>query len=310
MNDSDKQKPDRLEHLLRRWGAEEATDGLSVPPAPTPARGRGTWVIQLRRWAPLVAASILLLVSIAVKLTPSHQRHDELAQSIAVKDDQLKQAQDLLAERETTIAGLRDQLARSQSELDQVSGKLLSQIDQRDQELAEINDRLAGTEQQLQDLRAAATEEKSSLQAQLAEAQADRQQLQQQLDETQTEIGELTDALASLQRTASAAGRGDPASVQQAARQANLLQRCQRLRKTLRSEDTAELLDTAEVLLTRLDLLNTADRAELTALAGIIESVNFAEQVAQVISHGREDSRVAAYLTEVQLVLTEVQNAV
>jgi len=55
---------DRLEPLLRRWGAEEAARSAKAPAAPVmPGRTAPRALGVLLRWAPLAAAAVLLVIS-------------------------------------------------------------------------------------------------------------------------------------------------------------------------------------------------------------------------------------------------------
>ncbi|MDP6545261.1 MAG: hypothetical protein QGH60_14845 [Phycisphaerae bacterium] len=77
MNDQNDTTRDRVEGLLRQWGAGEAANqasaGLSAPPAPKRRRSRGGVIL---RWAPMgVAAALLLAASVlfmGARMEPPH----------------------------------------------------------------------------------------------------------------------------------------------------------------------------------------------------------------------------------------------
>ena len=63
MNDHPAAPNEKVEGVLRRWGAQEAARTTDVPPAPAgPMRQVGTMPAALR-WAPLAAAAVLLLAA-------------------------------------------------------------------------------------------------------------------------------------------------------------------------------------------------------------------------------------------------------
>jgi hypothetical protein len=103
---------DRLERLLRRWGAEEAAAGQPVgrPPASLAVRPPASW---FRRYAPLAAAAVLLAVATGLYLaSPSAtDRPSEAALDSAALSPQLADARKALSDLQAESAARESSLA-------------------------------------------------------------------------------------------------------------------------------------------------------------------------------------------------------
>jgi len=133
MTDEANNTKERLEALLRRWGAEEALRRAEPPAAGPEARtaGRGTLRIVLLRWGPVAAAAMLLMASVGVYVagrgenrgvaaTPPPKPH--ATGELRRLRDELAAVQGTLSQREakvTALAGLADQVRSLQQQIEQ-----------------------------------------------------------------------------------------------------------------------------------------------------------------------------------------------
>ena len=110
MADNKTKSDERLEHLLRRWGANEAVSETDVSglPAPHGVRAAG-W---LWRWMPL-AASLVLVVGAAAVFFANREPSSNMAKAPSVSPAEKTQ----IAELKTEAAQLRTDLAAAQKQL-------------------------------------------------------------------------------------------------------------------------------------------------------------------------------------------------
>ena len=84
MSEDSKTTRERLEVMLRRWGAQAAADEAPIGTPPAPAMRRRTTVPFLLRWAPAAAAAAMLLAAGATFLLSRIERPDDKPPSVAV----------------------------------------------------------------------------------------------------------------------------------------------------------------------------------------------------------------------------------
>ena len=84
MSEDSKTTRERLEVMLRRWGAQAAADEAPIGTPPAPPMRRRTTVRFVLRWAPAAAAAALLLAAGATFLLSPTERSDEKPQSVAL----------------------------------------------------------------------------------------------------------------------------------------------------------------------------------------------------------------------------------
>lgn len=146
MNDKNHNPNDRLEGMLRRWGADEASRQADVPPMPAMSP-RPQRLAALLRWGPPLAAAAML--AIAVGLITSAQYSGSAASQ---KDNKPVEAElartkaDLQNAREES-ARLRDQLAADKinynSELATLTNRISRLKRESDEALKNVNSQLA-----------------------------------------------------------------------------------------------------------------------------------------------------------------------
>jgi len=134
------EKPDaaneKLDPLLRQWGADEASRTADVPPAPAPPGPQPGPLTPLLRWAPLAAAAVLLVA--AVWLYVESRRNAATGRPVPIIEEI-----PIVATRPD-----REQLDRLKGEV----AELGRQLDQRDEQLARLAD-LPGKLKALEELR-------------------------------------------------------------------------------------------------------------------------------------------------------------
>ncbi len=376
MNEEAKKPGDRLEGLLRRWGAEEANARAQPPPAPavelppSPTSRGPAWGYLLA-----AAAGIIVGATAFYFYYRGDQREFSRAKSqLAEKSDQLAEAQargiqlsyqlgqaqkdkaaveGALAEAQQSLAAraeaqaesarlvaLQQQLQSQKADADQAKQQLAEasgQLQAKQTELADAQKSFAQRTQAQKDLAdaqvkqlqeglrdqraklAAATAEIASAGESAAKARAEQKQVEAQLAQFKARHEA---ALASYQQAYLArhaaeepAGRAAPApqaaygstsllARQEAARRNNMLQRYAQLGSSLRGEPARRLAATLEVLLTRLEMLDPADRVGVTAFGGLVRDSGLGERIDELLAAGTEPPEVRAWLMEARLILT------
>ena len=81
------------------------------------------------------------------------------------------------------------------------------------------------------------------------------------------------------------------------------------LRSQVADPETRRLLDTQEILLTQLDLLNSADPAEVQTFMRLLRQADIPRRVSDVFQKGHVSSEVQAWLVESEVVLVGVDHA-
>ena len=153
MADNETKPDERLEHLLRRWGANEAVSGADVSglTAPQPSAVRSQW---LWRWMPL-AASLVLVAGAATVFFADHEVSSDAAPAPRTSPAATAQIEKLKAEAaklRTDLAAAMDQLAAMEVELAQTAklradlARAKKQLAKSEAELAEATIQLYGKE--------------------------------------------------------------------------------------------------------------------------------------------------------------------
>ena len=175
MTDNQDNSSDRLETLLRQWGAEQAAGAAPIGHAPPVAAPRrpGRALAAIRRWAPLAAAAVLLIAAgwlyvearrlrrhgdggIAHVPTTSpggaprpdderRARLTELTQRLAETDRQLAS----LAPLPGKLEDLRTQLGAEKARHRTAAGKLSAEVAARDKANRELADKMAGSDRRI-----------------------------------------------------------------------------------------------------------------------------------------------------------------
>jgi hypothetical protein len=260
---------ERLEQLLRRWGAEEAARRQSAVAAPFSDRPPEARPWPLRRWLPLAAAFAFLAVGAGLYLvsTLSPRMGESPAAPGAGEATEIRQQLDRaladLAEARRLLEDQKQALAAEVARLQHSSGTAL--IAQRDAEkkLAALEARQTATMGLLQQVHLAAA----------------------------------------------MPGEGGIRALQVAARDNRLLSRGAELRTRIPNQAVRRLFDTQESLLTQLDLLDPGNRSELESFAKLVQSTDLGPQISEALRAGGADPAVTQWLIETQLVLSGVKRA-
>ena len=182
MND-ETEGSDRLEKLLRGWGAAEAIRQREAGPSTKPSRRKpgAVWTI-MRTTA--VAAALLMAVGVCVfigrNLGPRPRREEEPATAAAAAAAAAAQAR--IAELQTQLAAAREQLDQVSNTLRQLAEKNTKAAREHARELERLNDELArhrGTSAQLAKLQEEITGLKAAMEAERNKAAAAAKELSQ-----------------------------------------------------------------------------------------------------------------------------------
>jgi hypothetical protein len=174
MTEPTSEPDERLERMLRQWGADEAGRGeASAPAEPAePTQRKGGWPL---RWLPLAAAAALLAAAMATFEAGNDTRPGGAPDLGRLRDEVSALRQEL--------SGARERATAAEQSAATLASRLEGQKSEYEQRLAELRSRLA-----------VAGPEK------LAEARARADRLHDQLLLRQQEVQDLTGELAETQR--------------------------------------------------------------------------------------------------------------
>jgi chromosome segregation ATPase len=344
MSQTDRPENERLERLLRRWGAEEAANEESAA-APPLARPQPV-ASALRRYAPLAAAAVLFLVAAGLfsasrsnaPALPSAANEPEAGLSQLKAD--LQQTRAALAQAQASLEAQRKKSAgemavmQKQAEIEKAS--LQATLDARTQEFAIAMTAQKAELKTLTERTTTQADTIATLQARQKEQADLREELLKQYNGLLAEMSRLREA-AEASRTAQqtsesrlAAAQSEQAALaalvqkmllamemheeplqarQAAARQSQLIRRIAPVREQVSNPETRRLLDTLEILLTQLDLLNPADVAEVQAFSRRLRQSDIPRRVGEVLQNAQLSSAVRAWLVESEVVLVGVDHA-
>jgi len=339
MNHESRQPDDRVEGLLRQWGAEEATRLADTASAPAFApRPRAPWA-AFRRWAPLAAAGLLLVASAAffvaarsgadADLGELRAQLDQAARDLgqaraALTDAQRlsreqndKFQQDLARMRETFAAEKTDlareaearalALSRSIGEKQELLDVAVRQLQDREKEQKDLKQKLAETNILLEGLRSNFADATLRLRKALQESDAARHDAETKLADLQKQHGVIVSLLQEVYLAAGAPPQQAILARQTTAARNRLIERCHELRRTTVSPTARELFEKLEVLLTRLELLDVKDPAQRGSFTALLETMDLTRKIHSVLLDEKEDMRVRAWLLETQLILAGVE---
>jgi hypothetical protein len=336
------QKPnnpdERLERMLRRWGAEQAADAAAPPPMPAARPDRpGGW---MWRWLPAAAAAVFLVAGgvffylarhqPAGMVTLPEQEVASLRTGAARDREELAKTRGLLEKSAQEIAEksrLADALARQYEDAQRAAAgaaRLQADLTVREGELQTALAKMEVLNKQVEAGAASATE-LATARADLKDARTKllaasdlatafekaRTQTQVDLRLARDELGTLQadreKLLADLQRVYLAGEatptKGSPLALRQAALRRNkLLDRLAAIRATDSAASAGELLDRLEAVLTKLDLLDRSDPAASAAFAALLAKGRFVEQIDTALA-AAVPSDMRTWLLEARLIL-------
>jgi len=338
MKDENHPGRERLERLLRQWGAEEAVrqeQGAAQrlpPPLPVPA---AAW-----RWVPLAAGFALFAVGVGFLLVAKAEVPKsgalymaQATQEVADAKALLAEAQRLLDEQRTAaavsaaradelqqalesgktaaaktnerIADLAARLAEKQTALDEAAAGLKD----RDAQLAQLKTDLAAARGQIVKLRTGLDAGSAAVRRAEESAAAAQRNADNRIKAVEVQQAMMMNLLARVMAPGGTPGEADVRAIQAAARDSGLLGRAATLRDRISNDSVRRLFDTQEVLLMRLMLLDAGDKGELRALAEVVRSMNLGPQIAEVLRASADNPEVGAWLIESQVLLMGIQRA-
>jgi septal ring factor EnvC (AmiA/AmiB activator) len=335
MNHESRQPDDRVEGLLRQWGAEEAAHLADIAAMPAFAPRPRAPLAAFRRWAPLAAAGLLLAASAAFFVAARSGADADLGKLRAQLDQAARDlgqaradAQRLSREQndkfQQDLARMRETFAAEKTDLQEQARRQLATLTNA---LSEKQTRLDETARQLQD--------REKQVADLKEDFDKNMKLLREFNEKFVTVGKMLDdarretstqederktyqalyhqeavtlARLRLAYNALAAAReeGLPPLQTTAARN-RLIERCHELRRAAVSPTARELFDSLEVLLTRLELLDVKDPVQRGSFTALLATMDLTPKINSVLLNDKEDARVLAWLMETQLVLAGVE---
>jgi len=344
MSDEETKPNERLESLLRRWGAHEAARQADVShlSAPVPRRRRRPSLAL--RWMPLAASVALCAVAAALFFAAQNGKIPAIQAGLTRSDPADKKRIEKLAAEvaalRTKLGKTEERLAKTEDELAEAKIAWLNKPARRtDNEIeALVKERVAGAVKQyeikLDEQWRKSQEQLAEAQRQLGEAHKGRDQARVDLAEAkhrfaqeraqhEKERGELVkrvetltvkalflartlgSAVQSMYLLGIAPGKEGYAARQDAARARRLLQRCAELRPKLKSAGQQKRFDRIEALLTRLDLLDVHDEAAVKRFRALLKRVDVMRTIQAVRDAEGAEQVVIIWSQEVRFVLTE-----
>lgn len=328
---------EKVEGLLRRWGAREAEQQSEAgsPPIrePRPVRSWGA----LRRWGTLAAAVILVAVLLVQVLVPQLQYAREeasipparLERSVWMLEltEELEAARTALAQSEEQLAqqkqNFEEQIGQLKKTFEADKAELLAKVQEQTTALAAI----AAEKQALESSVVAKAKEHETeiayLAAELIAAREEIAGVRQSQEEAvlaqrkaQEDLKALQDQqttmLAMMQRTyrASSAVNGQGYRVrQEAARQNRLINRGMKLRDTAPDQKSQRLFDTLEVVLTRLEMLDVEASSDRSSFARLLRETDLLAQINAILRDWDEPSAARTWLIETKVLLMGAEDA-
>ncbi|MDK1032640.1 MAG: hypothetical protein QGD94_11575, partial [Planctomycetia bacterium] len=191
---------ERLEGLLRRWGAEEASvrHAGGSPPLPQVAALRS----PVLRWLPLAAGFLALVAGAGLFLASRTELRGPDVPEVGASQasDEMKQLRQELAQAVSELEESRTALAEARRRLDEQSEEFAEQIAQIRESFASENADLAAEAKRRSDALAASIKEKDGLlkaaENRLKEREAALASLKRDLDGSRREVGQVREKFA------------------------------------------------------------------------------------------------------------------
>ena len=339
MPDSTEQK---LEALLRQWGADEAGRQANAHLARARPPGR-PWGGVVLRWAPAAAAAVLLLAAGAVVLVSHGDREADSepararlnvqdadviteADRLEAKLDDLKAAL-LRADGQRVIAmkAHQDEVRALLKNAERDKGRLETSLRAVTDTLKKAELTLKAQEKAL----AAVTAERDRARGDLEASSKVAGRLKGRIDqlarrqaEMKTEYDAAARALAAAKRqneliraqfqrlylAAGAPGQTGLAARQTTVRRMRLIERGAALRRQCGDEGVKALLDRIDVALTRLDILETGNPAAVSRFTAAVGASALAVRIDEALAMDTRQPGLKAWLAETRMILAGADN--
>jgi chromosome segregation ATPase len=313
---------DRLETMLRAWGAQRAMERPAVE-AP-----------RARRRAELAVAAALAVAVGVVSFYGGTRFSQRPAPVVAMPADtapanpELQSARDALARYQRVVRGLEDRVAQQErlieaaasapagateheAALAAVAAELkdvLSQshaMSQQVEALQREREALRGREEAL---RATLARESAEWRRQLDAEQAQAARLRSELDVLAGRHAALMGQFQQAYLSAAGSGATGLAARQAALRHSRLLERLPALRRAATDDGTRQLLDRIEAILTRMDML-PADASSAEVIARMVDRGRVIAGVDGVLAAADALPELRVWMLEARMILAEVNRA-
>lgn len=333
----------RLEAMLRKWGAQEAVTRASA--GATPALP----VAPLRRarWAPLLAAAAVVLAAGAAVITVLQRQNDlqvaadhsrgleeslqEAKSSLGAKIEAAQQAQarrinelslskvgaekmwaDMVAQSEQKIASLTAELSQKEALLAKANADLTpaqSQLTLAGRRLADANAELDKDRAEIENGRkelALVRDEFNRLRKLYDESLEGAATKPGVIDEARARTAAAWDDFARAYLDATAPDETGFRAMQVSARQSKMVERCTKLRAAAKAEPARKLLDKIETVLTRLELIEPGNFEAEDSFRSLLNSSNVLKEIETALDAGPE-APTKSFLIEAKLIFSGAQ---
>lgn len=316
--------PDRLDKLLRQWGAEQAVVAeephLASPPLPFAAAPR----LFARLGPVLAAAGLMFALAGAIfflardeRTLPVADRPDRPTPAVVAAERPHQSAEEIdrdraiqveLAERDRWHKTLRDELAarheKALAELQDQAAEYIVQLNQARTALAQAESKLETSAGDLARLTAEV--------ARLRQAQAAAEQLAtDQMAKFQSHLAGSRRAFRDQFQEVYLSGEVSLASRQRAARQNRLIARFAAVRQAITDAQTTRLVEMLEVWLTRLDQVDSGNDSQARRFARQLADERLAARIEQALATfaAAQPAVVRHWLLECELVFAGLDAA-
>ncbi|MBN1554379.1 MAG: hypothetical protein JXA11_06515 [Phycisphaerae bacterium] len=328
---------DRMESLLRLWGAARAADLQDLPPAPPvlkPVRLDLRFALIcagciLAGAAVAVAAMLLARRDVNAKPSPpmaavrqtvtlppptetrpaEEEMHIQLPPSPSPEKNPPPVVIPVPETTGPSVEQVRRQLAQMRRRRDEAASRfqraeakhkaLTAKIDGLQTELT----RAKQTKEAMERLRADVEILRKEQEATLAKVQRLRKQITLDQQQHQARFEQMLDVYLS----ALAPEQEGLAAIQSALRTSRLLQRCHDLRLQADDDETRAILDRVEAVLLRLDFLNADDVSAMVRFETQLRRGDLTGRIASRLTRTDEPRRLRIFLAEVDLILSGVR---
>ena len=319
--DEPKNKPaDRLEKLLRIWGAEQAVaqEDADLGPVPVPRALRRPllaalpWLTGRRVLAGAAIAAGLLLGGIGLGFILNADQSGRNIVAASRPDDPLPR----LRQANVKLAGDLDQTQKDLARVDQARLRLVDQKEQLDAIVKEQARQLAVFKADLAPRVERAERATTQFGEQIAQLKSEQGRSAVLLGERQLQVDQLAGKLRAERpallvqfQLAYLGGATTLAARQQSARHNRLVDRYGDVRKAIKDDGAGKLADLLEIWLTRLDQADTSRAESASDLIRQGSQADLPAKIEQLLAAANQPPEVRTWLLECELIFLHLDAA-
>jgi DNA repair exonuclease SbcCD ATPase subunit len=309
---------DRMEALLRLWGAEQSARQQDLPPAPPVLKPVRLDLRYALLCAGCVAAGAIVAIGAMLMAKDQGKSTARPFPLMAAKErTEIPKSEEMLevtpetqpAVSEEKLLAMEHQLADMQSQRD----KALARIAEIDRQRERLGGEKAELEKQLDQAKRVKQDVEQldrrieALRKEQDAALAMSNRLRKKLAASREQHRVKYQQMLEVHLAALAPNRQGLEAIQAAARASNLLRRCATLRAGESSDEMKHTLDRIEAVLLRLDFLHTDDVSNLLHFERQLQRGRLLLDIAAALPRTSQNRNLQIFLAEVDLILSGVQ---